>query len=87
MGPIVYSLGTLTTLLCAVLLFRGYANGRMKLLLWSGLCFTGLTVSNALLFIDLVLLPSDVDLYLLRLATAAAAMLLLLYGLVWESEQ
>jgi hypothetical protein len=86
MGPIVYVLGTLTTLLCAVLLLRGYAQSRMKLLLWSGLCFGGLTVSNALLFIDLVLLPAAVDLYLMRLATAAVAMLLLLYGLVWEGE-
>jgi hypothetical protein len=87
MGPIVYFLGALTTLLCAVLLLRGYMQGRMKLLLWSGLCFVGLTISNALLFIDLVLLPATVDLYLLRLATAAIAMLLLVYGLVWESEQ
>jgi hypothetical protein len=87
MGPIVYFLGALTTLLCAVLLLRGYVQGRMKLLLWSGLCFVGLTISNALLFIDLVLLPAAVDLYLLRLATAAIAMLLLVYGLVWESEQ
>lgn len=87
MGPIVYFLGALTTLLCAALLLRGYAQGRMKLLLWSGLCFIGLTVSNVLLFIDLVLLPADVDLYIMRLATAAAAMLLLVYGLVWESEQ
>ena len=87
MGPIVYILGTLTTLLCTVLLLRGYAQGRLKLLLWSGLCFAGLTVSNALLFIDLVLLSAATDLYLMRLATAAVAMLLLLYGLVWESEQ
>jgi hypothetical protein len=87
MGPIVYILGTLTTLLCAVLLLRAYTQVRRQLLLWSGLCFGGLTVSNALLFIDLVLLPEAVDLYLLRLATAAVAMLLLLYGLVWESEQ
>jgi len=86
MGPIVYSLGTLTTLLCAVLLLRGYAQGRMKLLLWGGLCFVGLTISNALLFVDLVLLSDATDLYLMRLATAAAAMLLLIYGLVWESE-
>lgn len=87
MGPIVYILGALTTLLCAVLLLRGYVLGRMKLLLWSGLCFVGLTISNGILFVDLVLLTSDIDLYLLRLATAAVAMLLLLYGLVWESEQ
>jgi len=86
MGPIVYILGTLTSLLCAILLFRGYFQSRMRLLLWSGLCFVGLTASNALLFIDLVLLPTSVDLYLLRLSTAAVAMLLMLYGLVWESD-
>ena len=86
MGPIVYVLGTLTTLLCSTLLLRGYAQGRVKLLLWSGLCFAGLTLSNALLFIDLVLTGEMVDLYYARLATAATAMLLLLYGLVWESE-
>ena len=86
MAPLVYLLGTLTTLLCAVLLLRGYARGRKRLLLWSGLCFVGLTVSNALLFVDLVVLPTGVNLYLARLSTAAAAMLLLLYGLIWESE-
>jgi hypothetical protein len=86
MAAFVYLLGALTTLLCAILLLRGYLRGRKRLLLWSGLCFAGLTASNTLLFVDLVLLPASVDLYLLRLATAAAAMLLLLYGLIWESE-
>jgi len=69
-----------------VLLLRGYLHSRTRLLLWSGLCFAGLTISNLLLFMDLVLWPASVDLYLLRLATAAIAMLLLLYGLIWESE-
>jgi hypothetical protein len=86
MAPYVYFLGALTTLLCAVLLLRGYYRGRQRLLLWSGLCFAGLTVSNTLLFVDLVLLPTAIDLYLLRLATAAVAMLLLVYGLIWEGE-
>jgi hypothetical protein len=86
MAAFVYLLGALTTLLCAILLLRGYLRGRKRLLLWSGLCFVGLTLSNTLLFIDLVLLPATVNLYLLRLATAAGAMLLLLYGLIWESE-
>jgi len=67
-------------------LFRGYAQGRRRLLLWSALCFAGLTLSNILLFVDLVLLPESANLYQLRLGTAAFAMLLLLYGLVWESE-
>jgi hypothetical protein len=85
MAPLVYILGTLTSLLCAVLLLRGYVAGRRKLLLWSGLCFSGLTISNALVFIDLVIFPVTADLYLARLSTAAISMLILLYGLIWES--
>jgi len=83
-APAVYLLGTLTTFLCAVLLLRGYMRSRSRLLLWSGLCFCGLTLSNGLLFVDLVILP-DVNLYHLRLASAAVAMLLLVFGLVWDS--
>ena len=86
MASLVYLLGTVVTLLCAILLLRAYGSVRMKLLLWSGLCFVGLTVSNALLCIDLILLPDTINLYMARLATAAAAMLLLIYGLVFESE-
>lgn len=85
LAGLVYLLGALVTALSAVLLLRGYARSRSRLLLWSGLCFIGLTVSNALLFIDLRVLP-EFDLYMWRLGTAAAAMLLLVYGLVFESE-
>jgi len=86
MAPIVYILGTLITLLCTILLLRGYLRGRQKLLLWSGLCFAGLTVSNMLVFVDLVVFPTAVDLHLWRLSTAAAGMLVLLFGLIWHSE-
>ncbi len=41
--------------------------------------------SNILVSVDLVMFP-DVNLYRWRLATAAVAMILLLYGLTWESE-
>lgn len=85
MAPVVYVLGAVVTLLCAVLLLRAYARVKRRLLLWSGLCFIGLTGSNALLFFDLVLFP-DMNLYVLRLSIAALSMSLLLYGLVWESE-
>jgi hypothetical protein len=85
MAGAVYILGTLVALCCAVLLLRGYARGRQKLLLWSGLCFFGLAISNFLVFVDLIIFPTR-DLYVLRLATAAVAMLLLLYGLIWEGE-
>ncbi|MGH9648788.1 MAG: DUF5985 family protein [Bryobacteraceae bacterium] len=83
MGQAVYILGTLTTLACAVLLLRGFAATRKRLLFWSGLCFIGLTLANALRFVDLVMLPA-VDLYLWRLVPAAIGMLLLLFGLIWD---
>lgn len=85
MAETVYILGTLVSLLCAVLLLRGYLRGRKRLLFWSGLCFIGLTISNALIFVDLVVAP-QIDLYALRLGSAAVAVLLMLYGLVWESD-
>jgi hypothetical protein len=85
-APAVYILGFLVTLTCGILLARAYASGRKRLLLWSAVCFFGLAISNLLVFIDLVLLP-DVDLYLLRLLVAAAAMVILLYGLIWEGQQ
>lgn len=86
MAGAVYILGALLALCCGVLLLRGFHRGRQKLLLWSGLCFLGLAISNFLIFVDLILLPVSIDLYPLRLATDCVAMLLLLYGLIWEGE-
>jgi len=84
MASAVYILGSLTSLICAFFLFRGYTAGKRKLLLWSALCFFGLALSNLLVFVDLVLLP-ETDLYLIRLLVTSASMFLLLIGLVWES--
>ena len=84
MAAMVYILGALTSLACALFLLRGYSRGKKRLLLWSGLCFAGLALSNLLIFVDLILLPGR-DLYLWRLATTGVAMALLLYGLIWES--
>ena len=81
----VYVLCTLVAALCAVLLLRAYSRSRQSLLLWSGLCFAGLTLANALIFIDLKVLVAN-DLYTLRLVTAAVSMLLLLYGLIAKGE-
>lgn len=86
MASAVYLLAALTSVACAILLLQGYNRGRRRLLLWSGLCFAGLTISNSLVFVDIVLLP-NVDLFLLRLATTAASLTVLLFGLIWESGQ
>jgi hypothetical protein len=86
MKPAVYVLCTLVSLICAVLLLRGYSRGRHRLLLWSGLCFSGLSVSNVLLFLDLVILPAQIDLYPAREITTACSVLILLFGMIWEGQ-
>lgn len=84
MGTLVYALCALTSLACAVLLLRGYAASRARLLLWSGLCFAGLALNNILLLVDKRLVPA-MDLSLWRTLPAVAGVALLLYGLVWET--
>ena len=79
----VYVLCALTALLCAVLLLQAWTRSRLPLLLWSGLCFVGLTASNILLIVDLLVVP-DVDLFALRTATSLVSIGLLLYGLIWD---
>jgi hypothetical protein len=84
MATLVYALCALTSLACAVLLLRGYFSTRVRLLLWSGLCFAGLATNNILLLIDKRLVPT-MDLSLWRTLPALAGVALLLYGLVWET--
>ena len=79
----VYLLCTAAALACAVLLWRGYRRTRVRLLLWSCLCFVGLSVENAILFVDRVIVP-DLDLSVIRLSAALIGTAALIYGLVWE---
>ncbi|HEY6455282.1 MAG TPA: DUF5985 family protein [Steroidobacteraceae bacterium] len=84
MAESVYALCAVTSIVCAILLFRGYRGSGTRLLFWASLCFAGLALNNVLLFIDLIIVP-QVDLSAWRNATALAAMSILLYGLIWES--
>ena len=86
MDGAVYLLGMFVALACGLLLARGYRRSRHRLLLWSSICFLGLGLAGALLFLDLSILPEAIDLHLLRRGVTAASMLVLLYGLVWDSE-
>lgn len=83
MAETTYVLCGLTSIACALLLLRGYLTTRMPLLFWAALCFVGLTIDNALLFVDLVLLP-HVDLFMLRTTAALAGMVVLLYAMIWD---
>jgi hypothetical protein len=81
-----YLLAALTSISCMVLLFRGYARNGTRLLLWSALCFVGLSINNVLLFFDFVVFPTQMDLRVYRLLAALAGVLFLLYAFIWEAE-
>lgn len=85
MAEIVYLLCAATSAACALLLLRAHQRTGTSLLLWSGLCFVGLALTNAILVVDLIVVP-DIDLSTWRLVPAVVGVALLLYGLVWESE-
>ena len=84
MAFIVFLLCAVTSLACAVLLMRGYIRSRQRLLLWSSLCFTGLFLNNVLLLLDSRL---SADLASLRTLPALAGVIMLLYGLIWDSRR
>ena len=75
-----------TSLLCAGMLFRGYARTHVRLLLWSGLCFVGLMLDNIMVYVDLIMMPATIDLVIWRKIPGLVATSLLLFGLVWDSK-
>lgn len=79
----IYAFCTLTSLVCAVLLLRTYQRTRLRLLLWSGGAFCFFALNNALVFVDMVILPQN-DLSIVRNLTALLGAALLLYGLIWD---
>jgi hypothetical protein len=78
----VYALCALTSLACAVQLLRVYRAERVKLLLWTALCFCGLATNNILMFVDVLL---AIDLTTWRKLPALAGILLLLHGFISDS--
>lgn len=83
MAAAVYLLCSLSCLACAVLLFRTYRVSASRFLLWSVIGFVGLTLGNALLFIDLVLVP-NVDLLVYRQLVTFLSVAALTWGFVWD---
>jgi hypothetical protein len=54
-------------------------------LLWSGLCFSGLMLSNAVLVLD-KLVYTDIDLLPWRLWITLVSLAALLFGLIYANE-
>ena len=84
MGPTVYMLCSFAALGCAALLVRGYLRSRARLLLWSAVCFSFLTLSNVLVVLDLLMFP-EISLFWLRNLCTLVGMGIMLWGLVWDS--
>lgn len=86
MAAFIYTLCTITCLVATLLLLRGWRQTRSPLLVWSGVCFAGLTLSNLLLVLDRTIYSVSADLSTERLASAFIALLVLVIGLIWESD-
>jgi len=83
-APAVYILCLLTSATCAWLLVKSFSRNRTPLLLWSAACFVLLALNHLFVVVDILVLPTAVDLQLLRSLSLVAAVLTLLYGFIWE---
>ena len=86
MTAAVFLLCFATSVACLILLARSYARTRMRLLLWSSLCFVFLAINNLLLFFDVVVFPVEVNLLPFRQLSSVIGVGVLLYGFIWETD-
>lgn len=83
MSTSIYVLCALTSILCAVLLLRGYRASPTRLLLWSSICFVFLAINNVFLVLDTTVWQ-NVDLSAVRTGSGFVGLAVLLYGLIWD---
>lgn len=81
----VYALCLITSAACSLLLARNYVRTGVRLLLWSSLCFLLLAANNLTVMVDLLVAPGS-DLQVPRLVFSLSAVLILLFGFIWDLE-
>lgn len=81
----VYWICSIVSIGCAVLLLRSYLRSRQRLLFWACGFFVCFAISNVILVMDLVLFP-QIELIMYRNGFTLAGVILLLYGLIWETK-
>jgi hypothetical protein len=84
--PLVFFLCVVTSAACMLLLLRGWWRTGNRLLFWSALCFVGLAVNNLLVFLDIIIFPTEVNLLPFRHIASIAAISVLLWGFIWETD-
>ena len=80
---VVYALCFATSAACALLLGRTYRRTGTPLLFWSTICFGLLAGNNLVLILDM-LVVTRIDLSLVRLSLSLGAVLVLLFGFIWN---
>jgi hypothetical protein len=85
MAEAIYGLCAITSVICAVLLLRGFRRTGVRFLFWSSICFLGLALNNLMVLMDLVVLVREVDLAMERGVVAFLGLAALVFGLVAES--
>ncbi len=85
MAAAVFIACAVTSVLCVVLLIRGWLATRSRLLLWSSLGFTGLALNNIILVLDRLVIV-DANLALPRAVAAFLGVLVLLTGCIWDAD-
>lgn len=86
MAVLIYVLCSITALICAVMLLLGSRRTGSRMLFWSGLCFAGLAFTNLVVVVDALHLFPHENFNTLRLGSALVALMLLLYGLIFEEK-
>lgn len=84
MAHIAYVLCAIASFLCFALLLRSYLKNKVKLLLWSCLCFFFLAIQSIILVADRITGP-QIDLTMWRTLAGFIGSALLLCSLIWES--
>lgn len=84
MALLIYVLCLVTALGCAGMLLNAWRRTRHPLLLWAGLCFVGLAVNDALVVVDLYVVPQT-SLLIARRVVGLGAVGLILVGLVFHT--
>lgn len=81
----IYVLSAVTSAAVCWMLFQNYRRTGVRFLLWSSLCFAFFVVNNVILFFDMIVLPDNVDLSVIRTIPVVAGTMTLLYGFIWDS--
>jgi hypothetical protein len=86
---IIYNLCAAMSLVCTVLLIRGYKKSGSRLLFWLSLSFAGLLFNNLFLVLDMVVYYDNpnVSLIIPRHLSTFFSAATLLYGFIWVGDQ